>query len=192
MHIYLSISKLFFLLFSAQRPTTSIQNRHPSSIQKCAAINVRRSSIPYPKLAPKPDGQQLIRKSMPLTSKKLLPTPQASSVSIARPVPALKAVIQKPIDRNFISQSNVGSSTFLNKSTDSQSTEVPMIVHSNGGNKTTSMVHSLFVPNSNLKTYSKVGLPTDEYRKPQTSMKAVFHSSVASSSRYDRLPSHVM
>lgn len=124
-----------------------------------------------------------------------MPTPQTASkiITLARPVPALKAVIEKPIGRSFISQSNVGSSTFLNKSADKTSTEVPMIVHmSNGGNNTTPMVHSLFVPNSNLKTYSKVGLPTDEYTKPQTSMRAVAHSNVASSSKYDRLPSHVM
>lgn len=121
-----------------------------------------------------------------------MPTPQ--SVSLSRPVPALKAVIQKRIDGNSISQSNdVGSSTFLNKSANSQSTEVPMSVHmSNDGNETTAMLQSLFVSNSNLKTYSKVGSPTDEYTKAKTSMKAVAHSSMASSSMYDRLPSDVM
>lgn len=147
-------------------------------------------------LATRPDGQQLNRKSMPLTSKRLMPNPQVASTSVlslARPVPALKPVIQKPIGRSITSQANVGSSTFLIESADSQSNEIPMIAHmSNGEEKTTPRVHSLFVSNSNLKTYSKIGLPIDEYTKPQTSIKGVDHSSTGSSSKYDRLPSNVM
>lgn len=183
-------SKMF--LFSAHRPETSSQIRNSvGHVLKCASINLRRSSIPYPKLAPRPDVQHLKRRSIPLTSKQLMSAPQSTSINVARPVPASKAVIQKSIVRDIIPQSNVDSSTFLDESADNQSNKVPIIGHTmNVGNKITPIGQSLFVPDSHLKTYSK--LPTDEYINHQNSIKTKTHSDTPLSSKYDRLPSHVV